>query len=106
MDMRPEDIELLEALSAAQHEIWAGWMQYVFDNTFDNDVDTFDPDGNIVNEYIIPYYMADKWREQMQTPYAKLSEDEKRSARKQADKIYEVFRQWLLKFAESFTKEP
>jgi hypothetical protein len=52
----------VERLASIQHEIWSHWMRWFFDN------DT--PENR------------SRWRRQMTTPYAELSEREKESDRR------------------------
>jgi len=73
---------LREELAAAQHEIWAHWMQYLFS------VCVPATDGTVR----IPVRFVEHWQHQIETPYADLSEHEKDSDREQADKILAVLR--------------
>ena len=66
-----------EKLAALQHEIWSHWMKYLFSQC--NEV------GDGCME--IPSKTVDRWLLQMDTPYAKLSERERKSDRDQADKV-------------------
>lgn len=62
-----------EKHAAVEHEIWSHWMKYMFSvckNT---------PSGTVT----IPMNLVERWREQMETPYDILSEDEKKSDREQ-----------------------
>lgn len=67
---------LREQLAALAHEQWSGWMRYLYDKS-DHD------DGYV----LIPPGLAARWRRQMHTPYAALSEPEKESDRQEADRV-------------------
>ena len=68
----------LEAMSDAEHAKWASWMQYLFSVSRQNKVGTV----------TIPKDQVDRWKRQMDTPYADLSEREKQSDR---DVVNEFF---------------
>jgi hypothetical protein len=65
-----------ENLAALEHERWSGWMQYLFEKSTENE------DGSVT----IPKWAVERWKRQVKTPYAELSEDEKDSDRKEVDK--------------------
>lgn len=74
---------LREQLAALCHEQWSGWMKYQFDRMiFAADADS------------IPRLMtADdfyRWRLQARTPYVDLTESEKESDRKEADRFLAI----------------
>lgn len=60
-------MDLREQLAALEHEQWAHWTRYMLDN-------------------LTPENMA-RWRQQVETPYGELSEAEKESDRRWADKV-------------------
>lgn len=64
----PDD--LLESLAALEHEQWAHWTRYMLDNLTPENVE--------------------RWRRQIETPYADLSEEEKASDREWAMRVLEV----------------
>lgn len=66
-----------ERLAATQHSIWAYWMRYMFS------VGQFLADGS----WLMPAEKAERWQRQMNTDFSDLSEQEKDSDRRQADKI-------------------
>ena len=66
----------LETLAATQHEIWAHWMEYLFDQCI------LSGEG-----MAIPFDKVSRWVRQMNTSYAGLPEGEKDSDRDQAKKI-------------------
>jgi hypothetical protein len=74
------DGDTREKLANYSHGAWSGMMRYLFrfgtqnaDGTFTMDVDK-----------------VERWRRQMDTPYAALSEAEKDSDRKEADAILAI----------------
>ena len=77
--------ELREALAAYAHESWSGWMEYLFTKCRTS-LHSF-LTGPRSETTIIHQDQVLRWKRQMQTPYADLSEKEKESDREQADKI-------------------
>jgi hypothetical protein len=65
-----------EKLAALAHDQWAGWMKHLFRKC------QFNPDGTAT----IPKWAVDRWMRQMATDYDALSEDEKESDRREADR--------------------
>lgn len=70
-------MSLRETLADQQHEIWSHWMRYLFTQGTMND------DGS----FTIPAEKVARWKRQMQTPYAELTEQEQQSDLEMADKI-------------------
>jgi hypothetical protein len=68
-----------EQLSAYAHEAWAGWMAYLFSKC---EV----VDGGM----LIPQSLVERWKRQVETPYAELPEGEKDSDRKEAAVMLEI----------------
>jgi len=68
---------LRESLAALSHAQWAGWMDYLFGLSVEM------PNGTVV----IPKALVARWKRQMATKYALLSEGEKDSDRTEADKV-------------------
>lgn len=68
---------LRERLAALAHEQWSGWMRHLFGETF----------GSSAGEETIPRWAVERWERQIATPYAELSEAEKDSDRKEADRV-------------------
>lgn len=62
--------ELREQLAALAHEQWSGWVEHMLDNLDDAHIQG--------------------WRRQIATPYEELSEPEKDSDRKEADRVLAV----------------
>lgn len=69
-----------EKLAELAHKQWSGWMRYLFGTG------TFNEDGT----WTMPAWAARRWREQMETPYSQLTEREKESDRKEADRFLNV----------------
>lgn len=74
IEIKPEDRDRLAALC---HSQWAGWMGYLFGKSKKQ------PDGSV----IIPADLVERWERQVGAPFADLSEKEKDSDRKEADKF-------------------
>lgn len=69
-----------EELAEYAHEAWSGWMRYMFRFCTDNADGTVTMDAEKVA----------RWRRQMETEYADLPEEEKRSDRAEADSILAI----------------
>jgi hypothetical protein len=82
------DEELREQLAALEHEQWAHWTKYMLDNADTSPV----PDG-IGGGVHIYKEAVDRWRKQIKTPYADLTEKEKDSDREWADKVLALMTQ-------------
>jgi hypothetical protein len=66
-------MDFREQLSELEHQQWAYWTRYMLDNlTLEN---------------------IERWRRQIETPYAQLSDSEKSSDRRWADKVIELIEQ-------------
>ena len=72
--------DMREALAAYAHDMWSGWMQYLFNKS------TINKDGTMT----IPAWAVSRWTRQVDTNYADLSEEEKESDRKEADGIINI----------------
>ena len=79
--------DIREELAAYAHEAWSGWMKYLF-NTQNG---TIAPNGR----WIIGMKQEERWRRQMETPYADLPESEKESDRAEAYKMIEIMEKHL-----------
>ena len=75
--------DLREKLAALCHEQWSGWMKYLFEKC-EPCVDDGDEE---TGEQAIPCWAVERWKRQANTPYAALSDAEKDSDRKEADRI-------------------
>jgi len=71
-----KDHELRERLADQCHEQWSHWMKYLFSKTMEGDAET-----------IIPEELVKRWKRQMSTPFAELSQEEQDSDRREADKF-------------------
>ncbi|MBK8773201.1 MAG: hypothetical protein IPM06_22600 [Rhizobiales bacterium] len=77
--------DLVIALADVQHEIWAHWMRYMF---------TQGKTDFITGDWTMPVAKADRWKRQMDTPYADLTSQERKSDIEQAEKVIAVLREW------------
>ena len=73
---------LREELAELQHDIWSGWMHYLFSKGTQNE------DGT----WTMPAWAVERWRRQAATPYSNLSEPEKNSDREIADKVLRMMK--------------
>lgn len=71
------DSRVREALADLAHRQWSGWMEYLFAQC------TPTENGDV----LMPAWAAERWRRQMATPYAALSEAEKDSVRAEVDAL-------------------
>lgn len=76
--------DLREQLAALAHEQWSEWMKYLFDKS------TESSDGHVE----IPPSLVLRWKRQINTHYADLSESEKESDRAEADKMLNLMAQF------------
>jgi hypothetical protein len=75
--------EVREALAEYAHEAWSGWMKYLFQKGKHQEDGTFS----------MPQWAVERWQRQMNTPYAELPEEEKKSDREEADKMLAIVEQ-------------
>lgn len=64
-------IYAIEKLADIEHSRWSKWQKYLHEQCVKND------NGSLT----IPYELVIKWQKQMTTPYAELTEKEKKSDR-------------------------
>lgn len=76
--------EVREQLADLMHQIWAGQMTYLFSKCSE-----YHERGQGVQ---IPQSWANRWASQLNTPYAKLSEEEKEAGRSEADLVLALLR--------------
>ena len=81
-DRAPTVKPLREQLAAYAHDAWAGWMRYLFSQCL--------PGHGWQEGVVVPRKALERWRRQMATPYANLSEAEKDSDRREADKMLAI----------------
>lgn len=67
-----------EKLADLCHRQWSGWMEYLFGKC------AFNPNDGTAT---IPKWAVDRWRRQLSTEYAHLSEEEKNADRDEADRF-------------------
>ena len=72
-----------EQLADLCHRQWSGWMFYLFSKG------KFNSDGT----WTMPAEFVQRWKRQMETPYAELSEAEQDSDRAETDKFFALFEQ-------------
>jgi hypothetical protein len=82
MEKFMEHSDLREKLAVLCHEQWIGWMKYLFSKCSHEQL----ADCEFMAA-VIPVELIARWNRQIQTPYAELSEEEKESDRKEADKF-------------------
>lgn len=90
---------LREVLAELAHKTWADWMLYQFQKGGYCGLDT---EGKREVIWIMPAWAVERWRRQMQTPYEKLSEEEKESDRKEADKILLAYKDYDLDWQDGY----
>ena len=73
-------MDIREQLAEYAHNAWAGWLQYQFSKA------ELNADGT----WTMPAWAVERWRRQMNTPYAALPELEKESDREEADKMLAI----------------
>ena len=69
-----------EKLAELCHEQWSGWMRYLFSFT----------SAPLGGAFVISASLVKRWKRQMSTPYSELSEEEKDSDRKEADRVLKI----------------
>lgn len=72
--------ELVERLSAAEHDSWARWMSYLFSKC----------ERMSNGSLVIPASLVKHWQRQIDTPYAELTEREKQSDRQEVAHILPI----------------
>ena len=77
--------ELIEQLADKEHASWAHWMEYLFSRC------PFTAQGDA----IIPRELVARWKKQVETPYANLTEQEKQSDRNEVMHILPIIREYV-----------
>jgi len=77
--------ELIERLAHYEHESWSRWMRYLFAAAAPN------ADGSVT----LPAHLVERWRRQIETAYADLTEAEKESDRQEVAHILPEIRAYL-----------
>lgn len=83
--------ELIEQLADKEHVSWARWMAYLFSKCDVHD------DGDGYEHYVIPRELVKRWKRQIETSYAELSEQEKQSDRDEVVHILPIIREFVKK---------
>ena len=76
--------EFVEKGADLEHKRWVGWQSYLFSKS-----------EWTKNGYLIPKELCFRWQRQIDTPYSKLSEEEKESDRIEVRKYLPLIRQLL-----------
>ena len=79
----------VEEMAALAHDIWARWMQYMFDQ---GHFDSVNHPGMKMNALVCPVEVWERWTRQMNTPYHELSEKEKESDREIALQYLDIIK--------------
>ena len=77
--------ELIEQLADREHASWAHWMHYLFSMCIHH------PDGRLT----IPGHLVVQWERQANTPYERLSEQEKQSDRDEVAHIMPIIGEYM-----------
>lgn len=83
-----DDEKAIEALAAYAHEVWSGWMRYMFGKGTVEAIVT--PEGKEALLWTMPEASFERWQRQMNTSYADLPESEKASDRDEAKKMLAI----------------
>ena len=83
--------DLREKLAALAHEQWSGWMKYLFRQCREGIY--FDESGVAEAAVVIPHAAVERWKRQMNTPYADLPLEEKLSDREEADRVLALLKE-------------
>ena len=76
--------EFVEKGADLEHKRWAGWQSYLFSKS-----------EWTKNGYLIPKELCFRWQRQIDTPYSKLSEEEKESDRIEVRKYLPLIRRFF-----------
>lgn len=76
--MADEPTNELEPVAALAHEVWVGWMRYLYEVSSFSDND----------DLIVPAEYVRRWRRQMDARYTELPEGEKASDREIAQRYW------------------
>ena len=79
----PDPHGLRERLAALCHDQWSGWITYQFSKC---------ASGFDIANLVIPGWAVERWTRQSSTTYDDLSEEEKESDRKEADRFLAILR--------------
>ncbi len=88
--------ELIEQLADKEHASWARWMDYLFNQCdLERGKDHF--------RYIIPHELVQRWKRQVEAPYAALSEREKQSDRDEVAHILPIIDEYMKQAATAIS---
>lgn len=92
--------DLIESLSAIEHERWADWQQWVHGQCrgIPDMLDCHFDAGSLV----IPDALVQRWQRQIATPYGELSEGEKQSDREQVARYWPLIVDFVAEWIEDF----
>ena len=76
-----------------EHDRWARWQRYLFSKS-----------ERTKNGYLIPKELCERWQRQINTPYEKLSEQEKESDRKEVRKYLPLINEMRIKELQALVK--
>jgi hypothetical protein len=76
--------DLREKLADLCHEQWCHWMRYLFSKCESL------PEISSLAGILMPTWAVERWKRQMNAQYSELSEEEKDSDRKEADKFIKL----------------
>ncbi len=77
-----------EEIATLMHDMWSGRMKYLFAKCKQQGPGMLSPGGAV-----IPPWAVKRWKRQMNTSYADLSEEEKDSDRQEADKVLTLLKE-------------
>jgi hypothetical protein len=85
------EAETREVLAEYAHDAWSGWMKYLFSKGEYRWVESpIESHGKVERVWIMPAWAVERWARQMNTPYADLPEEEKKSDREEADRMLAI----------------
>lgn len=87
--------KLRERLAEYAHKAWSGWMKYLFGKCSEQKSSTLTNNDGLNISVVIPSWAVNRWTRQVNTPYADLSEEEKKSDRAEADEMIAIFEKCL-----------
>ncbi len=86
--------DLIEKLADAEHASWAHWMEYLFSKCQPTLIE-YEDDTMSRSVLVIPEWGVERWTQQVETPYAELSEQEKQSDRNEVAKIIPIIEDYV-----------
>lgn len=80
-----------EKLAELAHKQWSGWMKYLFEKCEEEELQSSTGAGLYkTGKYIMPEWAVERWKQQMNTKYCDLLEEEKESDRVEADNVIDI----------------